>query len=89
MIEYFSLPGLLPEGHVIATNDDLKTALRLTLSDGLPRLLAEVQFTGAEYPLAKAVLHSYPDYCPHEVLLASFATQAAPMTIRLRRCAAG
>jgi hypothetical protein len=37
-----------------------------------PRLAGEQQFTTSEMNLVLPLLHSYPHYCPYEVLLASF-----------------
>ncbi len=73
-ILHFSLEGLLPEGHWLALNTELGTlALLATKHDTAhPLLLTEQQFTPAELFLILPLLQSFPQYCPYEVILASF-----------------
>ncbi|MGH2497586.1 MAG: hypothetical protein ACRDIV_23030 [Ktedonobacteraceae bacterium] len=73
-ILHYSLAGLLPAGHTLATNILLGT-LSLIAQDAAwpyPRLLGEQQFTMSELSLLLPLLDSHPHYCPYEVLLASF-----------------
>ena len=73
-ILHYSLEGLLPTGHTLATNVLLGT-VSLIAQDATwpyPRLVAEQQFTMSEVSLLLPLLDSHPHYCPYEVLLASF-----------------
>lgn len=73
-ISHLKMPGLLPENQTLALNTRLGT-LSLLASDPAfahPKLLAEQQFSTSEMTVLVPLLHSYPHYCPHEVLHASF-----------------
>nr|BBH94782.1 hypothetical protein KTA_29810 [Thermogemmatispora argillosa] len=71
-IRHFSLRDLLPPHHLLALNLTLGTLAQLACEEGLPRLIAEQQFTNSEICVLLPLLEAYPHYCPYEVLLASF-----------------
>jgi hypothetical protein len=71
-IRHFSLPDLLPPNHLLALHTTLGTLSQIACEEGLPRLLAEQQFTNSEICVLLPLLEAYPHYCPYEVLLASF-----------------
>jgi hypothetical protein len=71
-IQYYDLQDALPEGHVLALNPQLGTLSYLTVEDGRPRVLVQQQFTNSEASLLRPLLELYPQYCPHEVMFASF-----------------
>jgi len=73
-ILHFSLEDLLPEGHTLALNLPLGTLSLIANSrdNSYPYLLAEQQFTTNELCVLVPLLKYYPNYCPYEVLLASF-----------------
>lgn len=70
-ISHISLQGLLPTGHKLALNLEIRT-LSL-LSDG-PVLIAEQQFSDNEIRLIVPILKSFPHYCPYEVLLSHLSS---------------
>ena len=72
MIEHFTLERLLPPGHLVALNQETGVLSKLASVDGLPRVLAEAQFTKSELTLLTALLRAWPDSAPNEVLYASF-----------------
>lgn len=67
-ILYFSLPG----DWYLALNKSLGTLSSLTFHEGHPRMLVQQQFTRSELSLLEPLLEQYPNYCPHEVMFASF-----------------
>ena len=71
-ILHFSLQDALPEGHMFALNTALGTFSYLFVSDGIPRLKGQQQFTRGEMSMFLPLLESYPYYCPYEMLFASF-----------------
>jgi hypothetical protein len=70
-ISYFSLPGLLPIGHILALN--LETRTLSLLCDG-PMLIMEQQFSANEMAVLVPILHSFPHYCPYEELLSHISS---------------
>jgi len=73
-VVHFSLPGLLPDGQILALDTHLGTLSLLSSEQGMPRLLLQQQFTTGELCMLLPLLDCYPNYCPYEVLLASFTT---------------
>jgi hypothetical protein len=72
-ILYFNLRDALPEGHTLVLNTRLGTLSYLHTAEGRwPRMLVQQQFTNSELSLMRPLLESYPHYCPHEVMFASF-----------------
>ncbi len=71
-IKHFPLADLLPPSHMLALNTVLGTLSQIASDEGVPRLIAEQQFTNSEICVLLPLLESYPHYCPYEVLLASF-----------------
>jgi hypothetical protein len=72
IIAHFPLAGLLPPGHILALHRFLGTLSHLTLVQEQPRMLGEQLFSTTEVSLLLPLLEQYPDYCPYEVLWASF-----------------
>jgi hypothetical protein len=75
-IAYYTVPGLIDDGHVLALNQRLGLLSHLAPADGAngPRLLAQEQFSASEVSLLRPLLEQYPDFCPYEVAWASFNT---------------
>jgi len=73
-ILHFSLHGLLPEDQILALNATLGTLSLLSSANALPRLLIQQQFTTGELCMLLPLLEYHPNFCPYEVLLASFTT---------------
>ncbi|HZS76810.1 MAG TPA: hypothetical protein VFA41_09375 [Ktedonobacteraceae bacterium] len=73
-IVHFVLEDLLAAGQTLALNVPLGTLSLIEFHPDMsyPRLAGEQQFTTSEMNLVLPLLHSYPHYCPYEVLLASF-----------------
>lgn len=71
-IRHFPLAGLLPPGHLLALNLALGILSWLTVVNGSSRLLCEEHFTRTETTLLLPLLAAYPDYCPYELLYASY-----------------
>ena len=82
---HFPLPGLLPEGLMLALGT--KTRTLSLLAEG-PLVLSQVQLSDTELLILKPIFETYPHYCPYEVLLTSVTspavTQAAIARCRLR-----
>jgi hypothetical protein len=76
-IVYYDLVDLLSPNHIMALHKDLGTLSLLTVDAEQPvwpRLLAQEQFTISEMNILRPLLDAYPNYCPHEVIWASFNT---------------
>lgn len=73
-ILHYTLSGLIPLGQILALNLPLGTLGILTGGTQGPVLLAEQQFTPSEVCLLRPLLETFPQYCPYEVLLASFTS---------------
>jgi hypothetical protein len=71
-ILYFAPGGLLPAGHTLVLNRALGTLSYLSRGIDRPRLVMQQQFTSSELSLLLPLLELYPDYCPYEVMFASF-----------------
>jgi hypothetical protein len=71
-ILYFAPGGLLPAGHTLVLNRALGTLSYLTKGADRPRLVMQQQFTSSELSLLLPLLELFPDYCPYEVMFASF-----------------
>ncbi len=71
-VMHFSLPGLLPQDQILALNQALGVLSCLSYNHEGPRLLAQQLFTSSELSVLRPLIESYPDYCPYEVLFASF-----------------
>ena len=69
---YFAPEGLLPAGHTLVLNRKLGTLSYLSKGTDRPRLVMQQQFTSSELSLLLPLLELYPDYCPYEVMFASF-----------------
>ena len=70
-VSHFSLSGLLPAGQTLALNTEVRT-LSL-LYDG-PVLVMERRFSVNEMSILVPILESFPNYCPHEVLLSHISS---------------
>src|SRR5258708_14076709 len=67
----FSLPGVLPAGHVLVLNThpySLSTFVLTQLSPEVYGLVAQEVVTELEMYVLVALLEAYPHYCPYEVL---------------------
>lgn len=73
---YYPLPGLLPDGHMLALNTQLDLLSHLAPAETTrwPRLLVQEHFTANEIHLLVPLLDNYPGYCPYEAIWASFTT---------------
>ena len=71
-ILHFSLQDALPEGHIFALNTTIGTFSHMAVTNNIPRLVGQQQFTRGELSMLLPLLESYPYYCPYEVLFASF-----------------
>lgn len=69
---YFSLESTLPAGHTLVLNTALGTLSYLSRRVDRPRLEIQQQFTTSELSLLRPLLELFPDYCPYEVMFASF-----------------
>jgi len=70
----FSLPGVLPAGHVLVLNThpySLSTFVLTQLSPEEYGLVAQEVVTELEMYVLVALLEAYPHYCPYEVLQAA------------------
>ena len=75
----FTLPGVLPEGHVLVLNThpySLSTFVLTQLSAEVHGLVAQEVLTELEMYVLVALLESYPQYCPYEVLRAAITDEA-------------
>lgn len=75
-IQSFPLGGILGEGKLLAVHTDLGTVSLLENGEAHPRLLLQQRFTSNELSLLLPLLQNFPDYCPYEVLYASFYHRA-------------
>ena len=73
-IIHFEMANLLPEGQTLALNTRLGTLALLSMdtTNAYPTLLGEQQFSSSELSVLLPLLWLYPQFCPYEVLLASF-----------------
>ena len=71
-IVHYALDELLQPGHSLALNVLLGTLSLIANDTPYPRMVAEDQFTPSELSLLLPILDLHPNYCPYEVLLASF-----------------
>ncbi|HLX58772.1 MAG TPA: hypothetical protein VKR83_17265 [Ktedonobacteraceae bacterium] len=81
-IVHLTLQGLLPEGRMLALNQEVRT-LSL-LSDG-PRIIIEQRFSENEMRIIVPILEYYPHYCPYEVLLAHLSSKVVTQAT-IERC---
>src|SRR5258707_5577196 len=75
---YFRLPGILPEVHVLVLNThpySLSTFVLTQLSGEVHGLVAQEVLTELEMYVLIALLDSYPQYCPYEVLRAAITDE--------------
>jgi DNA-binding winged helix-turn-helix (wHTH) protein len=75
---FYTLPGILPEGHVLVLNTrpySLSTFVLTQLSGEVHRLVAQEVLTELEMYVLIALLDSYPHYCPYEVLRAAITDE--------------
>ena len=75
----FTLPGVLPEGHVLVLNThpySLSTFVLTQLSADVHGLVAQEVLTELEMYVLVALLEAYPQYCPYEVLQAAITDEA-------------
>lgn len=74
-ILHFPWPGSGADGqcHILALNIRIGTLAHL-MSDAssAPALLWEDQFARSEMSVLRPLLENYPNYCPHEVMVAHF-----------------
>ena len=74
----FTLPGVLPEGHVLVLNThpySLSTFVLTQLSADVHGLVAQEVVTELEMYVLVALLEAYPQYCPYEVLQAAITDE--------------
>ena len=74
----FTLPKLLPEGHVLVLNThpySLSTFVLTQLSAEVHGLVAQEVLTELEMYALVALLEAYPHYCPYEVLQAAITDE--------------
>ncbi len=75
---FFPLPKLLPEGHVLVLNThpySLSTFVLTQLSAEVHGLVAQEVLTELEMYVLLALLESYPQYAPYEVLQAAITDE--------------
>ncbi|HEX6477883.1 MAG TPA: hypothetical protein VF043_03490 [Ktedonobacteraceae bacterium] len=76
--QFYTLPGILPEGHVLVLNThpySLSTFVLTQLSGEVHGLVAQEVLTELETYVLIALLESYPQYCPYEVLRAAITDE--------------
>jgi hypothetical protein len=74
----FTLPGVLPEGHVLVLNThpySLSTFVLTQLSADVHGLVAQEVVTELELYVLVALLEAYPAYCPYEMLQAAITDE--------------
>jgi DNA-binding winged helix-turn-helix (wHTH) protein len=75
---FYTLPNLLPEGHVLVLNThpySLSTFVLTELSGEVHGLVAQEVLTELEMYVLIALLESYPQYSPYEVLRAAITDE--------------
>src|SRR6266436_9072555 len=75
---FYTLPNLLPEGHVLVLNThpySLSTFVLTQFSGEVHGLVAQEVLTELEMYVLIALLDSYPQYCPYEVLRAAITDE--------------
>ena len=80
---HVTLEGLMP-GH-FALDIPSGVLAHLTCEEGKPYLREVQVFTPSELTLLKPLLEEYPNYCPYEVLLASFGGSTSDVAITRAR----
>ncbi len=70
-IFYYSLQGLLPTGHLLASNVKIRSLSLVT--DG-PLIIEQQQLTDCELRVLLPILKAFPTYCPYDVLLANISS---------------
>src|ERR1700730_18412887 len=71
---FYTLPGILPEGHVLVLNThpySLSTFVLTQLSAEVHGLVADEVLRELEMYVLLALLEAYPQYCPYEELRAA------------------
>ena len=67
------LRGLVPKGHVLAYNPEIRSLCSLGLTaQGSPQLLFDTELTLKEERILVPLFELYPQYCPDAVVVASF-----------------
>lgn len=67
------LQDTLAEGHVLSLENKTGVLSYLTVSETQHvQIQAQAQFTQSELKLLRHILACYPDYCPYDLLYASF-----------------
>lgn len=75
---FFALPELLPEGSVLVLNTrpySLSTFVLTELSAKVHGLVAQEVLTELETYVLLALLESFPQYCPYEILQAAITDE--------------
>ena len=75
---FFTLPSVLPEGHVLVLNThaySLSTYVLTELSAERHGLVAQEVLTELEMYVVLALLEAYPQYCSYEVLRAAITDE--------------
>lgn len=76
--QFFTLPNLLPAGHVLVLNThpySLSTFVLTELSGEVHGLVAQEVLTELEMYVLLALLEAYPHHCPYEVLRAAITDE--------------
>jgi hypothetical protein len=72
-IAHLSLENILPPGTLLAIHRPLGVAAILVCDEHRPQMQAAAFFPPTEMMVLSPLLAWFPDYCPNEALLASFA----------------
>jgi len=86
-ISYLVPTGLFPETHTLAFNHSLSTLTLLYVSDGLPHIEEQQQFSETEALLLLPLMDAFPYHCPYEVLFAahSYGNTQEPTVTKCRK----
>lgn len=76
-IAHFTLPCLLSPGHTLAVNPKTSQLSHLASKKDGPRLVRVVKLSEVEMRVLLPLLSAYPGFCTYEVMLASYAAEAA------------
>ncbi|MEO6892848.1 MAG: hypothetical protein ABI324_28020 [Ktedonobacteraceae bacterium] len=79
-ILHFALQGILPAGHTLAFDTRSGVLARLLSTERGASLVGVQTLTPSEISLLAPLLHSYPHYCPYEVLQAYFTNASENVT---------